>query len=58
MPQIDVAQAKREFDQLLKRVSQGEEVLIKKDQPAARLTAPSSKTKTRQFGSVERDLDE
>ena len=31
MPQIDVAQAKREFDQLLKRVSQGEEVLIKKD---------------------------
>lgn len=59
MPQIDVARAKREFDQLLERVSQGEEVLItKKDQPIARLTAPSSssKTKERQFGSVEGEI--
>jgi prevent-host-death family protein len=57
MPHIDVAQAKRELDRLLERVSHGEEVLITKDnQPIARLTAPSPKRKQRQFGSVEGEI--
>jgi prevent-host-death family protein len=59
MPQIDVEQAKRDFDRLLERASQGEEVVItKNNQPLARLTAPSSfpKREKRQFGSVEGDI--
>lgn len=59
MPQIDVEQAKRDFDRLLERASQGEEVVItKNNQPLARLTPPSSfpKREKRQFGSVEGDI--
>jgi prevent-host-death family protein len=42
MPTIDVAEAKRQFDQLLERVSQDQVVVItKNDRPLARLTAPT-----------------
>lgn len=58
MPQVDVAQARREFDQLLERASRGEDVLITKDdRPLARITAPSKEEKRkRQFGSVEGEI--
>lgn len=58
VPHIDVAQAKRQFDQLLEQVSQGEEVVITKDnRPVARLTAlPPAKTRKRQFGSVKGEI--
>jgi len=59
MSQIDVAEAKRDLDQLLERASQGEEVVITKEgRPLARLTAPIS-TSTRlqrQFGSIEGEI--
>lgn len=56
MPQVDVRQAKRQFDQLLERAAQGEDVLITKDdRPLARLTAPAPEKK-RQFGSVEGEI--
>jgi len=59
MPTIDVAQAKRQFDQLLERVSQGEEVVItKNNRPLARLTAPPPRQQNpkREFGSVEGEI--
>lgn len=59
MPTIDVAQAKRQFDQLLERVSQGEEVVItKNNRPLARLTAPTPTQQKlkREFGSVEGEI--
>jgi len=59
MPQIDVAEAKRDLDALLERASQGEDVLItKNDRPLARLTAPPSTQRKdeRQFGSVEGEI--
>jgi len=57
--QIDVAEAKRDLDQLLEWASQGEEVLITKEgRPLARLTAPlsSSTRQQRQFGSIEGEI--
>lgn len=58
MPHIDVAQAKRQFEQLLEQVFRGEEVVITKDnRPVARLTAlPPTKTRRRQFGSVRGEI--
>ena len=59
MPQIDVADAKRDLDQLLERASQGEDVLITKEgRPLARLTAPlsTSTRQQRQFGSIEGEI--
>lgn len=58
MPHIDVAQAKRQFEQLLEQVFRGEEVVITKDnRPVARLTAlPPKKTRRRQFGSVRGEI--
>lgn len=59
MSQIDVAEAKRDLDHLLKRASKGEEVVIMKDgRPLARLTTPRSspERKERQFGSVEGEI--
>lgn len=56
MPTIDVAQAKRQFDQLLERVWHEEEVVItKNDRPLARLTAPTpmQQDPKREFGRVE-----
>jgi len=59
MPQVDVSQARRQFDQLLERAFRGEDVLITKDdRPFARITAPSAsgKKRKRQFGSVEGEI--
>lgn len=59
MAQVDVGQARRQFDQLLERAFHGEDVLITKDdRPFARITAPTSPdTKhKRQFGSVDGEL--
>jgi antitoxin (DNA-binding transcriptional repressor) of toxin-antitoxin stability system len=59
MSPIDVAEAKRDLDQLLERASQGEEVVItKKGRPLARLTAPTSTLtrQQRQFGSIEGEI--
>jgi prevent-host-death family protein len=59
MPQIDVGQARRQFDQLLERAFRGEDVLITKDdRPLARITSPSTpeKKRERQFGSVEGEI--
>lgn len=59
MSQIDVAEAKRDLDQLLERVSRGEEVVITKEgRPLARLTAPisASTRQQRQFGSIEEEI--
>lgn len=58
MPTIDIAQAKLQFDQLLERVSHGEEVLIpQNDRPLARLTAPPTQQKQkRQIKSVDGEI--
>jgi prevent-host-death family protein len=59
MPQINVGQARRQFDQLLERAFRGEDVLITKDdRPLARITSPSTleKKRERQFGSVEGEI--
>lgn len=56
MPHIDVAQARQQFDELIKRASQGEDVVItKENQPFVRLTTAKPKRK-RQFGSVEGEI--
>ena len=59
MPQVDVGQARRQFDQLLERAFREEDVLItKEDRPLARITASSTpeKKRKRQFGSVEGEI--
>lgn len=59
MPQVDIGQARRRFDELLERAFHGEDVLITKDdRPFVRLTAPPSLEKKgkRQFGSVEGEI--
>ena len=59
MPQIDVGQARRQFDEFLERAFRGEDVLITKDdQPLALITAPASleKKRKRQFGSLEGEI--
>lgn len=59
MPSVDVTEAKRQLDELLERVSRGEEVVItKNNRPLARLTAPVSSRgrQQRQFGGVEGEI--
>lgn len=60
MPQVDVSQARRQFDQLLERAFHGEDVLITKDdRPFTRITAPvapKEKKRKRQFGSLEGEI--
>ena len=59
MPQVDIGQARRRFDELLERAFHGEDVLIMKDdRPFVRLTAPVSpvKKRKRQFGIVEGEI--
>ena len=54
MPHIDVAQAKQQFDELIKQASRGEDIVITRgSQPLARLTTPK---RQRQFGSVEGEI--
>jgi prevent-host-death family protein len=59
MSEIDVAEAKRDLDQLLERASRGEEVVITKEgRPLARLIAPisASTRQQRQFGSIDGEI--
>jgi len=59
MPQVDIGQARRRFDELLERAFHGEDVVIMKDdRPFVRLTAPSTaeKKRKRQFGRVEGEI--
>jgi antitoxin (DNA-binding transcriptional repressor) of toxin-antitoxin stability system len=59
MPQVDIGQACPRVDELLKRASDGEDVMITKDdRPFARITTPSvtDGIRKRQFGSVKGEI--
>lgn len=53
MTRIDIKEAQSRFHELMKRVENGEEVIIEQnDQPVARISPLSVSSRPRQFGSA------